>query len=197
MDLHEIISSTRDYNFHSHTQFCDGRESMAKMAEAALKCGMKHYGFTPHSPIPLPSSCNMSALSVDDYVTEFNRLKALYEGKLNLYLSMEIDFLGERWGATNPYFDTIPLDYKLSSIHFVPTPDGEREIDVDGDPSHFKGNMARYFDNDIRYVVDKFYERTLAMVEIGGFDIMGHFNKIGFNASSFSPGIEEIGRAHV
>ena len=191
MNLHEIISSTRDYNFHSHTQFCDGREPMSKMAEAAFACGMKHYGFSPHSPIPLPSSCNMSALSVDDYVAEFNRLKAIYDGKINLYLSMEIDFLGDRWGASNPYFDSIPLDYKLSSIHFVPTPDGEREIDVDGDPGHFKGNMAKYFDNDIRYVVDKFYERTLAMIEKGGFDIMGHFNKIGFNASSFSPGIED------
>lgn len=190
MNLHEIISSTRDYNFHSHTQFCDGREPMSRMAEQALACGMKHYGFTPHSPIPLPSSCNMSALSVDDYVAEFQRLKLLYEGRINLYLSMEIDFLGEKWGATKPYFDNIPLDYRLSSVHFVATPDGSGEVDVDGRPQHFKGKMAQHFDNDIRYVVDSFYDRTIRMIEKGGFDILGHFDKIGFNASSFSPGIE-------
>ena len=190
MNLHEIISTTRDYNFHSHTQFCDGRESMARMAGQALACGMKHYGFTPHSPIPLPSSCNMSALAVPDYVAEFQRLKELYAGRLNLYLSMEIDYLGDRWGATNPYFDTIPLDYRLSSVHFVSTPDGEREVDVDGRPQNFRAKMVEHFDNDIRYVVDSFYARTLAMIEKGGFDILGHFDKIGFNASSFSPGIE-------
>ena len=190
MNLHEIISTTRDYNFHSHTQFCDGRESMARMAGQALACGMKHYGFTPHSPIPLPSSCNMSALVVPDYVAEFQRLKELYAGRINLYLSMEIDYLGDRWGATNPYFDTIPLDYRLSSVHFVSTPDGEREVDVDGRPQNFRAKMAEHFDNDIHYVVDSFYARTLAMIEKGGFDILGHFDKIGFNASSFSPGIE-------
>jgi histidinol-phosphatase (PHP family) len=163
---------------------------MARMAGQALACGMKHYGFTPHSPIPLPSSCNMSALVVPDYVAEFQRLKELYAGRLNLYLSMEIDYLGDRWGATNPYFDTIPLDYRLSSVHFVSTPDGEREVDVDGRPQNFRAKMVEHFDNDIRYVVDSFYARTLAMIEKGGFDILGHFDKIGFNASSFSPGIE-------
>jgi len=164
---------------------------MERMAGQALACGMKHYGFTPHSPIPLPSSCNMSALAVPDYVAEFQRLKQLYEGRLNLYLSMEIDYLGEKWGATNPYFDTIPLDYRLSSVHFVATPDGEHEVDVDGRPQHFKGKMAEHFDNDIRYVVDSFYARTISMIEKGGFDILGHFDKIGFNASSFRPGIED------
>ena len=189
-DLHEIIASTRDYNFHSHTQFCDGRETMAAMVQQAISCGMKHYGFSPHSPIPLPSPCNMSALSVDEYIAEFNRLKELYDGRINLYLSMEIDFLGDKWGASDPYFDTVPLDYRLSSVHFISSPDGT-EVDVDGRPGQFKGKMETYFDNDIRYVVDSFYERTLQMIEKGGFHMLGHFDKIGFNASSFSPGIED------
>lgn len=189
MNIREIISSTRDYNFHSHTQFCDGREPMERMAQAAFECGMKHYGFTPHSPIPLPSSCNMSALCVDEYVAEFRRLRDLYAGRMNLYLSMEIDCLGDRWGASNPYFDTIPLDYRLSSVHFVASPEG-KEIDVDGRPENFAGKMEQYFDRNIRYVVDKFYERTINMIERGGFELLGHFDKIGFNASSYSPGIE-------
>ena len=190
IDLHKIIASTRDYNFHSHTQFCDGRETMEAMARQAVACDMKHYGFSPHSPIPLPSSCNMSALCVDEYVAEFNRLKSLYDGVINLYLSMEIDFLGDKWGASNPYFDSIPLDYRLSSIHFISSPDGQ-EVDVDGRPEQFNGKMKTYFDNDIRYVVDTFYERTQQMIAKGGFHILGHFDKIGFNASSFAPGIEE------
>ena len=42
-----------------------------------------------------------------------------------------------------------------------------------------------------RHVVDTFYSHTLAMIEAGGFDMIGHFDKIGFNASYFQKGIEE------
>ncbi|MDE5725671.1 MAG: PHP domain-containing protein [Duncaniella sp.] len=51
LNIKEIIAATRDYNFHSHTQFCDGREPMEAMAAAAVAEGLTHYGFTPHSPI--------------------------------------------------------------------------------------------------------------------------------------------------
>ncbi|GFI53050.1 histidinol-phosphatase [Duncaniella muris] len=190
MTVKEIISSTRSYNLHSHTQFCDGRADMARFADAAVKAGYKHYGFTPHSPIPFHSPCNMEQSQVEEYISEFNRLKEEYRGRINLYLSMEIDYLGEAWGASHDYFSSLPLDYKLSSIHFIPVADGETMIDVDGRPENFLDKMSKYFDNDIRYVVDKFYERTLEMIEAGGFDIIGHFDKIGFNASHFKPGIE-------
>ena len=190
MTVKDIISSTRAYNLHSHTQFCDGRADMARFADAAVKAGYKHYGFTPHSPIPFHSPCNMEQSQVETYIAEFNRLKEEYSGRINLYLSMEIDYLGDAWGASHDYFSSLPLDYKLSSIHFIPVPDGGTMIDVDGRPENFIEKMSKYFDNDIRYVVDKFYERTLEMIEAGGFDIIGHFDKIGFNASHFKPGIE-------
>ena len=51
--------------------------------------------------------------------------------------------------------------------------------------------MQVHFRNDIHYVVEKFYEHSIAMVQAGGFDIIGHFDKIGDNASHFSPGIED------
>ena len=191
-DIREIISSTRDYNLHSHTQFCDGRQPMAVMAAAAVAEGMRHYGFTPHSPIPdsVSSTCNMSSERVGEYIAEFNRLKELHSGEIDLYLSMEIDYLGKKWGASHPYFNDLPLDYKLSSVHFIPDFEG-KESDVDGRPWHFAEKMHKNFDDDIRYVVDTFYARTIEMIEAGGFDMIGHFDKIGFNASSFSPGIED------
>ena len=189
-DLREIISSTRAYNFHSHTQFCDGRATMAEMASAAVAAGLRHYGFTPHSPVPVESGCNMKFDRVDEYIAEFRRLKELMAPEISLYLSMEIDFL-DTWGAFHPYFDTLPLDYRLSSVHFIPSlvsPD--TEVDVDGRPARFIARMAEHFDGDIRYVVDRFYERTLLMIEKGGFDIIGHFDKIRANAMAYSPGID-------
>ncbi len=191
MDFKSIISSTRNYNFHSHTQYCDGRAPMSAMAAAAVACGMRHYGFTPHSPLPIESPCNMSADCVADYFAEVRRLQSdpAFSG-CRFYAGMEIDYLGPQWNAASDYFRNLPLDYTIGSVHFIPSQDGEY-IDVDGRPEHFKVRLAENFRGDIEYVVDTFYRQTLDMVKIGCFDILGHFDKIGHNASKSVPGIAE------
>lgn len=188
LDFKKITDSTDLYNFHSHTQFCDGRADMAAFAEAAAESGFLHYGFSPHSPIPVQSPCNMSFERVEEYLKEFRRLRDEYAGKLNLYCSMEIDYLGSDWGPSNPYFDTLPLDYRIGSVHFIPSAEGM--VDVDGRFESFKGKMERFFANDIKAVVNSFYTQTNAMISAGGFNIIGHFDKIGHNADHFAPGIE-------
>lgn len=163
---------------------------MARFVAAAVESGIKHLGFTPHSPIPIESPCNMKADDVEAYFKEFRRLKQEYAGQIELYVSMEIDYLGDLWGASNEYFSSLPLDYRLSSIHFIPSQDGVL-IDVDGSPKGFIEKMHKYFHDDIRYVVDTFYGHTLDMISRGGFDMIGHFDKIGLNASVYRPGIED------
>ncbi|MCI9607168.1 MAG: histidinol-phosphatase [Muribaculaceae bacterium] len=189
IDFAEITSHTHLYNFHSHTQFCDGRATMEEFAAAAAAEGFTHYGFSPHSPVPIESPCNMSMDDVDIYIKEYNRLKEHYRHRVNLYLAMEIDYLGPGWGPASDYFKTLPLDYRIGSVHFIPSAEGM--IDVDGRFESFKAKMQRYFSNDIRAVVESFYSQTNKMIDAGGFDIIGHFDKIGHNASHFSPGIED------
>lgn len=190
IDFKGIVGTTDCYNFHSHTQFCDGRAPMAEFVEAAVKAGFRHYGFSPHSPVDIESPCNMSREAVGEYLTEFNRLKEQYSGRINLYAAMEIDYIDNGWGPSNPYFDAIPLDYRIGSVHFIPAQDGE-PVDIDGSFDGFRRKMASRFRDDIRYVVNKFYDQSLDMVAEGGFDIIGHFDKIGHNASLYSPGIED------
>lgn len=190
IDFKSIISCTDRYNFHSHTQFCDGRFPMSDFAEAAVAAGFRHYGFSPHSPVPIDSPCNMAREVVPEYFAEVERLRAIYGQKINFYCSMEIDYLGPDWGPSHPYFRDLPLDYRIGSIHFIPDKNG-RMIDVDGSPDGFRRKMEESFEGDIRYVVDKFYDRSIEMVIAGGFDIIGHFDKIGYNASVYSPGIEK------
>lgn len=192
IDFKKIIKNSRLYNFHSHTQFCDGHAPMEEFVEEAVKEGFTDYGFSPHSPIPFESSCNMSMDSVDEYMSEFKRLKGIYGNCLNLYSSMEIDYINDEWRPSNPYFDTIPLDYRIGSVHFIPsfTEEG-KYIDIDGRFLSFKEKMHKYFHDDIEAVVRSFYKQSLDMVEAGGFDIIGHFDKIGHNAGHFREGIED------
>ena len=176
-----IASNDTRYNFHSHTQFCDGRDIMENFVTSAIAKGFHHYGFTPHSPVPIASSCNMKFEAVDSYIKEFNRLKGCYGDRINLYLSLEIDYLSPEFCASNSYFSSLPLDYRLSSVHFIKSQDGDF-VDIDGKFDNFKRNMSMYFHDDIEYVVNQFYNQSVSMVEAGGFDIIGHFDKIGHNA---------------
>lgn len=190
VDFIKIASETSLYNFHSHTQFCDGRASMEEMTHAAIDCGMSHYGFTPHAPIACPSPCNMSREAVKPYLDEFHRLKDTHSQDIDLYVGMEIDFLSRDFGPHIDYFQRLDLDYRLASVHFVPTQDGV-PVDCDGSFERFKCRLHDAFHDDLRYVVEKFYEQELTMIELGGFDVLGHFDKIGHNASLARQDIEE------
>lgn len=190
MDILSVTQTTEAYNFHSHTQFCDGRDCMENFVKAAIETGITHYGFSPHSPIPLQSPCNMQLSDVRPYLDEVIRLRDVYGNRIHLYAAMEVDYLGPQWGPATPYFATLGLDYKIGSVHFIPNQQGEY-VDIDGHFESFKNKMQQYFNNDIKYVVDTFYAQSRAMIEAGGFDILGHFDKIGHNASHFSPGIEQ------
>lgn len=189
MDFSKFLNKNILCNFHSHTQFCDGRDKMEDFVINAIESGFTDYGFSPHSPVPFYSSCNMTKDNVNLYLSEFRRLKDLYGNKINLYAAMEVDYLGDSWGPAIKYFSDLNLDYKIGSVHFIPY-DNSTYVDIDGHFENFKIKMAKYFNNDILHVVESYYSQSMKMVETGGFDIIGHFDKIGHNASDFAPGIE-------
>lgn len=208
MNIETLISNLNspDYNFHSHTQYCDGRAPMSAMAEHAFKAGFKTWGFSPHSPLPeaghpmhrkfpFISDCNMTSADVEPYLHETKLLADKYEGKMQILAGMEIDYLSRDWGAHIDYFQNLPLHYKISSVHFIPTQDGFF-VDCDGSAKRFTDNLHQYFKSDLRYVVEKYFEQELNMIECGGFDIIGHCDKIIANAIAIDPEIGETSWYH-
>lgn len=190
IDIKQIINKSDKYNFHSHTQFCDGRDNMENILLSAIDHGFTDWGFSPHSPVPLESPCNMNDADLRPYFSEIDRLREKYGNRINIYRSIEIDYLGD-WGPSNDYFQEMDLDYRIGSVHFIPSFAKEGYVDIDGCFENFKPKMADHFYNDIEGVVLSFYTQTMDMIEKGGFDIIGHFDKIGNNASVFSPGIDK------
>lgn len=186
----DIASSTRDYNFHSHTQYCDGRAPMELMAGAACMAGMRHYAFTPHSPTDVASPCNMKFADIDPFIRECIRLKEEFADRLTLYSGMEIDYISPTMGPHIPMFAELPLDVRVGSVHFVPDKRGI-PVDCDGSYERFARNLHERFGGDIRYVVEKYFSQVREMISRGGFDVLGHLDKIAYNAAQASPGIEE------
>lgn len=191
IDLLSVIGPERAYTFHSHTQYCDGHATATEMAREAVRQGFRFYGFSPHSPIPIPSPCNMSAGSVDEYLAEVDAVRhELSASGCRFFAGMEVDYLGDDWGPSHQYFQTLPLDYTIGSVHFIPDQEGIY-VDIDGRFESFREKMHAHFHGDIDYVVRTFFSQSITMVEKGGFDILGHFDKVGQNASYYHPGIED------
>lgn len=190
--LKEIINSSRSYNFHTHTLWCDGHDSLEAMTRAAIGAGFSHLGFSPHSPVPIPSPCNMNSADVEAYRVAVRQLQAEYASKIEIFMGMEIDFLKGLYGPSSSFFSDLGLDYAIGSVHFIPRRDG-RFVDIDGSFDSFSHKMAEDFGGDIRYVVNTFYEASSEMLARGGFQILGHADKIAMNAGMYEPALEQMG----
>lgn len=177
-------------NLHSHTEFCDGRAPMAELAAAACEAGFKTWGISPHSPISCPSGANMKAEDVEAFIAEASRLRKVYEGRMRVLTGMEVDYLSAAFGPHSEYFQTLPLDYRIGSVHFVRTRDG-RPVDIDGPTERFLKYLDSEYDGDLRYVVETYFLEELEMLESGGFDIIGHLDKIGDNGSHAMADLED------
>lgn len=189
-DFQLIASATDRYNFHCHTQYCDGYSLMEDFVRRAIDDGFRHLGFTPHSVVPIESPCNIRECDVRPYFDEIDRLREEYGSYIAIYAAMEVDYLGVDWGPASPFFSSLPLDYRIGSVHFVPNQRGEL-IDMDGHYTRFAERLASHFNGDLRYVVETYFDQTMNMIEAGGFEMIGHFDKIANNASHVQADIED------
>lgn len=187
--LESVRKTGRNYNLHSHTQFCDGRAPMREMAKAASESGFRLYGFTPHSPICVESPCNMNRQDVPVYLDEVFALRNIYEDCLLLPAGMEVDYVSRDFGPHIDYFRNLPLDYTIGSVHFIPSKENI-PVDIDGSYERFNRHLHTVFDNDLRYVAEKYFEQVLMMIESGGFDILGHLDKVAGNVCKADPELE-------
>ncbi len=173
-------------NYHSHCSFCDGRAPMESFVESAVKAGFTAYGISSHAPLPFPTVWTLLRERVDDYLQEVNRLRGLYGGQIELYAGMEIDYLNEEQHPAIPYFQQLSLDYRIGSVHLVYTPEG-KIMDTDTSVENFRRLLAEEFRGDLKGLVSAYFLASMHLVEKGGFDFVGHANKIFYNVEQCEP----------
>lgn len=175
-------------NYHSHSLFCDGRADMTTFARFAASKGFSAYGYSSHAPLPFPTAWTMEWDRMEDYFSEFSRLKEQYEGQLELYIGLEIDYLNEESHPASARFQALPLDYRIGSVHLLQNARGE-VVDADLSPDRFAQMVQKHFNGNIEAVVRQYFDRANRMLELGGFDILGHADKVHYNAECYHPHI--------
>lgn len=177
-------------NYHSHCLFCDGHSSMEEFVEFAISKAVRSYGFSSHAPLPFLTRWTMKEEVFVDYQLEFNRLKQKCQHDIELYFGLEVDYIDNCSDIQNEFFRDKNFDYLIGSIHYLDKMAEDSYFCIDGDFTEFDNGLKTTYGGDISAAVKRFYEVSKLMIQKGGFDIVGHFDKISLNAShydAFSP----------
>ncbi len=152
-------------NYHTHTTFCDGKNTPEEMVKYAIFEGFDALGFSSHGPTPFDLSYCLK--DTEAYIKEINRLKLKYKDKLQIYLGIEEDgrFITDR----------SRFDYIIGSMHYVKIED--KYYSVDSSKETFL-KIFDYFDNDPIKLAQVYYEDFLSYISVRKPDIIGHFDII-------------------
>lgn len=179
-------------NFHTHTQFCDGKSTAGEMVLSAIENGIKFLGFTSHAMFP--DAIDDSYMQIQDYEKYCNEIRFLqkkFQNEINICLGFEADFIP---GKTVPSFEQYKKfspDYLIGSIHFVPVKDDIAPIDWSRE--ELLKTVTEHFGGDIKKCVCSYFEVQREMLRKGDFTILGHcdlINKYNARKDIFDPAEE-------
>lgn len=177
-------------NYHSHCDYCDGKAPMEEFVKRAVEEGFTGYGISSHSPLPLHAPWVLDKGDVESYIKDIELLKVKYKGIIDIYTGMEIDYIDEDFNPASEYFRKMPLDFRIGSVHFV-RPTKDTVMDIDTHLEVFRGDLQLHYGGDVKRLSKDYFDASMRMVETGGFDFIGHGDKLSINVDQCVPGTSE------
>jgi len=155
-------------NFHTHTDFCDGKNSAEEIVLAAIEKGMSALGFSGHAYAPCDVDCCMRPDKTEAYRTEILRLKEKYKDKIAIYAGLEMDYFSET--------DTSLFDYVIGSVHYVEK--NGTFYAVDASKEAFQDAVNNGWGGDVYGFCEDYYKLVADVAEKTKADIIGHFDLV-------------------
>lgn len=152
-------------NFHTHTTFCDGKNTADEVVKAAIEKGFTAIGFSGHGYTPYDLRYCMK--DENAYVTEIKRLKQKYRGIIQIYLGTEEDSFAS--------VDRSKYDYIIGSSHYVEV--NGKCYPFDSNRGLFERCLELYNHNPIKMAED-YYAKFCDYINKRKPDIIGHFDLI-------------------
>lgn len=145
-------------NLHTHTTFCDGKNTPEEMIKAAIAKGFRVLGFTSHSDMLADPKA---------YREEIHRLAELYADKLWIFCGLELEL------AKPVQADALQgYDYLIGSHHFVTAPD-DGFFAFDHTPEILAEGIRDHFDGDAAAFVKHYYAALRSTLSLD-FQVVGH-----------------------
>lgn len=153
-------------NFHTHTTFCDGRDTMEDMVRTAVEKGFVALGFSGHSYGKYDEGYCMTRAGTQAYKRELARLREKYAGQIRLYCGIEQDDLAE-----DP---AVGFDYVIAGVHYV-LKDGVY-VSVDAGKDNLVRCVNRYWNGDYYAFAADYYAQLGGVAERHHPDFIAHFD---------------------
>jgi histidinol-phosphatase (PHP family) len=158
----------KPFTYHTHSTFCDGKNTLSEMAEAAHILGIDSLGLSCHSHVVHdPVGC-ISPDRVPDFIREVRRLQKAYAPMgMDIFLGIEQDALSA------PIDQPHSFDYVIGSMHYV-TVDGIH-VTIDSKKSYFY-NLEKYFNGDAIALAVEYYNSMKELYSLTKCQIVGHLD---------------------
>lgn len=154
-------------NYHTHTRYCDGKDSPEELVLEAIRLGCEELGFSGHSYVPFDDCC-MTPEGTENYKREIRALREKYAGQIKLLLGVEQDYYSP--------MPTEDYDYVIGSVHYV-LKDGEY-LPVDLSRESQIALVNEHYAGDFYAFIEDYYALVGDVAEKTGCDIVGHFDLI-------------------
>ncbi len=155
-------------NLHTHSTFCDGKDTPEELVLAAIEKNFDSIGFSGHSYMSFPSLFSGRPDRTEEYKREIERLKKKYGEKIDIFCGLEVEI------CACP--DMTGYDYLIGSAHYFPI--NGQYVSFDRDEMTVRKVIEEYFSGDSMKYAKAYYARIASIPEYGKFDIIAHFDLV-------------------
>ena len=165
-------------NYHTHCYLDDGNGHPREYAESAVARGFDALGFSCHAPLPYPNQWALRDQDLAVYVKLIQAVKEEYQGRLQIHVGLETDYIPHVIGPSHPKYEAFPLEYTIGSVHSLKDAETGEEISVDNSPEDLRQLLEHSFGGSIQALCEAYFRREIDMLKEHRFDILGHCDLI-------------------
>lgn len=187
--------------YHTHSDLCDGKGKLEEYVGSAVRKGFAAFGFSGHSPLPVPDDWTLQEEDIPGYLATARELKRRRAEEAEasgphsrpgpeLYVGIEVDYLeegpiapgnpqdGPALAPDLPSILELDLDYTIGSVHTVARFADGSYPGVDGPRDIYQRIFEELFDSDMQGLVKEYYRLLRRMITDHRFDIIGHIDLV-------------------
>ena len=160
-------------NYHTHTTWCDGRNTPREMAAAAIERGFGALGFSSHAMLPQDDvDWVLTPAKAPRYADEIRSLADELRGRIRILCGVEADYVPGGAEPSRSAYAAISPDYIIGSVHFVRAADGGL-VPVDHSPELLEEGIRDHFGGSAEAFVRAYFAQVRDSLAFD-FDLVGH-----------------------
>ena len=155
-------------NLHTHSTYCDGKDTPEEIILAAIAKGHFSVGFSGHSYMHFSKGISMSPERTEQYKKEIRALAEKYKDRIDVFCGIECEMYSE--------IDLSGYDYLIGSVHYFKL--GETYVGFDRSQEAVREIIDTHFGGDGMKYAKEYYSTISRLPEYGNFDIIGHYDLV-------------------